>query len=104
MFCARPARRLAYALWTNAPRWTHSFALGPGAIIAVATGAVTFSLTAEIFWEGLKAGLVTFGGAYTVIPYLHDAAVDGQHWLTRTVPARAGRHLQNVLDTHVVIG
>jgi chromate transport protein ChrA len=25
---------------------------------------------------------VTFGGAYTVIPYLHDAAVDGQHWLT----------------------
>jgi chromate transporter len=25
---------------------------------------------------------VTFGGAFTVIPYLHDAAVDGQHWLT----------------------
>jgi len=39
-------------------------------------------LTAEIFWEGLKAGLVTFGGAFTVIPYLHGAAVDGQHWLT----------------------
>src|SRR5215211_6621506 len=33
-------------------------------------------------WEGLKAGLVTFGGAFTVIPYLHGAAVDGQHWLT----------------------
>ena len=76
---------LAYELWTNASRWTrraHSFALGPGTIVAVATGALTFSLTAEIFWEGLKAGLVTFGGAYTVIPYLHDAAVDGQHWLT----------------------
>jgi chromate transporter len=76
---------LAYELWTNAPRWTrrtHSFALSPGAIIAVATGALTFSLTAEIFWEGLKAGLATFGGAYTVIPYLHGAAVDGQHWLT----------------------
>jgi chromate transporter len=75
---------LAYELWTNAPRWTrraHSFALGPGAIIAITTGALTFSLTAEIFWEGLKAGLVTFGGAYTVIPYLHGAAVDGQHWL-----------------------
>jgi hypothetical protein len=28
----------------------HSFALGPGAIIAVATGAVSFSLTAQIFW------------------------------------------------------
>src|SRR5215208_3192045 len=76
---------LAYELWTNAPRWSrgsHSFALGPGAIIAVTTGALTLSLTAEIFWEGLKAGLVTFGGAYTVIPYLHGAAVDGQHWLT----------------------
>jgi hypothetical protein len=43
---------------------------------------LTFSLTAEIFWQGLKAGLVTFGGAFTVIPYLHDAAVDGQGWLT----------------------
>jgi chromate transporter len=76
---------LAYELWTNASRWTrrtHSVAVGPAAIVAVTTGALTFSLTAEIFWEGLKAGLVTFGGAYTVIPYLHDAAVDGQHWLT----------------------
>jgi chromate transporter len=76
---------LAYELWTNASRWTrqaHSFALSPAAIIAATTGALTFSLTTEIFWEGLKAGLVTFGGAFTVIPYLHDAAVDGQHWLT----------------------
>ena len=78
---------LAYELWTNGRCWTRraqSFAPGPGALITVTTGALTFSLTAEIFWEGLKAGLVTFGGAYTVIPYLHDAAVDGQHWLTDT--------------------
>ena len=76
---------LAYEVWTNASRWmrrTHSFALTPGALLAVTTGALTFSLTAEIFWEGLKAGLVTFGGAYTVIPYLHGTAVDGQRWLT----------------------
>jgi chromate transporter len=79
------AAGLAYEVWTNASRWTrrtHSFALTPGTLLAVATGALTFSLTAEIFWEGLKAGLVTFGGAYTVIPYLHGTAVDGQHWLT----------------------
>jgi chromate transporter len=78
---------LAYELWTNAPRWTRraqAFAPGPGALIAVTSGALTVSLTAEIFWQGLKAGLVTFGGAYTVIPYLHDAAVDGQGWLTDT--------------------
>jgi chromate transporter len=76
---------LAYELWTNAPGWTRraqSFAPGPAAILAITTGALTLSLTAEIFWEGLKAGLLTFGGAYTVIPYLHDSTVDGQHWLT----------------------
>jgi hypothetical protein len=76
---------LAYEVWTKASCWTHrthSFALTPGALLAVTTGALTFSLTAEILWEGLKAGLVTFGGAYTVIPYLHGNAVDTQHWLT----------------------
>jgi chromate transporter len=76
---------VAYELWTSGTRWArraHSLAVGPGAIIAAAAGAVTLSLTAEIFWEGLKAGLVTFGGAYTVIPYLHSATVNGQHWLT----------------------
>ena len=76
---------LTYELWTNGVRWTrrtHSVSLAPAALLAAAAGALTLSLTAEIFWEGLKAGLVTFGGAFTVIPYLHDAAVDGQHWLT----------------------
>jgi chromate transporter len=76
---------LAYELWTSASGWTrraHSFTLGPAALVAAAAGALTLSLTAEIFWEGLKAGLVTFGGAFTVIPYLHGAAVDGRHWLS----------------------
>jgi chromate transporter len=78
---------LAYELWTNGTRWAregraHSVALGPAVLLAAAAGALTLSLTAEIFWEGLKAGLVTFGGAFTVIPYLHDATVDGRHWLS----------------------
>lgn len=31
-----------------------------------------------LFWSGLKAGLLTFGGAYTVIPFLQrDAVVEG---------------------------
>jgi chromate transporter len=78
---------LAYELWTSARRWTdsaRSFSLAPALVLAVATGTLTVSLTAEIFWEGLKAGLVTFGGAFTVIPYLHDATVEGQRWLTET--------------------
>jgi len=75
---------IAYELWTNASRWTgraHSLSPLPLAL-AVVAGAVTLSLTAEIFLEGLKAGLLTFGGAYTVIPFLQDSAVDTHHWLT----------------------
>ena len=75
---------LVYELWTNAGRWarrTNSLAVWPAAPILLA-GAVTVSLTATIFWEGLKAGLVTFGGAFTVIPFLQDRAVDAHHWLT----------------------
>ena len=76
---------LAYELWTNGGRWrgrASSFSFGPVAIIGLALGTITLSLTAEIFWEGLKAGLLTFGGAFTVIPFLQESAVDGQHWLT----------------------
>jgi chromate transporter len=78
---------LAYELWSNARSWLerpHSFSLGAPAIAVVLAGALTFSLTAEIFWEGLKAGLVTFGGAFTAIPYLNDAAVEAKGWLTET--------------------
>ena len=62
---------------------THSLAFGLTPILAVGAGAVTVGLAVEIFWEGLKAGLVTFGGAFTVIPYLQDVAVDGKHWLSQ---------------------
>ena len=76
---------LAYELWTNARSWVGrapSIELTMPALIAVGAGAITVSLTAEIFWEGLKAGLLTFGGAFTVIPYLQEAAVEGQGWLS----------------------
>jgi chromate transporter len=76
---------IAYELWRNGRRWAqrgNSFSVGPLAIVAVAAGAITVSLTAQIFLEGLKAGLLTFGGAYTVIPFLREAAVESHHWLT----------------------
>jgi chromate transporter len=75
---------LVYELWTNARRWTgrsHSVSLLP-AVLVVLVGAVTLSLNVAIFWEGLKAGLLTFGGAFTVIPFLQHGAVDVHHWLT----------------------
>jgi chromate transporter len=76
---------IAYELWTNASRWrgrAGSFALPPLAAVALALGAIALPLTAEVFFEGLKAGLLTFGGAFTVIPFLQESAVSGQGWLT----------------------
>jgi len=76
---------LAYELWTNARAWVgRAQGLAPAlpAALLVLAGTVTLSLTGAIFWEGLKAGLLTFGGAFTVIPFLQDAAVNQRHWLT----------------------
>ena len=75
---------LAYELRSNAGRWVgRSHSLSPALLaVAVVAGAVTLSLTAEIFIEGLKAGLLTFGGAFTVIPFLQQSAVADHHWLT----------------------
>jgi chromate transporter len=35
-----------------------------------------------LFWSGLKAGLLTFGGAYTVIPFLQRDAVTRGAWMS----------------------
>jgi chromate transporter len=76
---------IAYELWTNGAVWSRrasSVSIAPVALVLVA-GTVTLSLTADIFLEGLKAGLLTFGGAFTVIPFLQEASVDGHGWLTQ---------------------
>jgi chromate transporter len=75
---------LAYELRNNAGRWTgRTSSFAPVGLVIVA-GAVTLSLTAEIFFEGLRAGLLTFGGAFTVIPFLQQGAVEHHHWLTES--------------------
>ena len=35
-----------------------------------------------LFWSGLRSGLLTFGGAYTVIPFLQRDAVEIGRWMT----------------------
>jgi chromate transporter len=78
------AAGLAYELWTTSGSWSrraNSFSVAP-LVLVVLAGTVSLSLTATIFFEGLKAGLLTFGGAFTVIPFLQDASVDAHHWLT----------------------
>ena len=78
------AAGLAYELWTRAGTRE---ARAPGLDLTLPVGlailaAVAVPLTAEIFLEGLKAGLLTFGGAYTVIPFLQETSVEAQGWLT----------------------
>ncbi len=75
-----------YELRTNAGGWIgRAHSVSPVALaLGLLAGAVTLSLTAEIFLEGLKAGLLTFGGAFTVIPFLQQAAVADHHWLTES--------------------
>jgi chromate transporter len=75
---------LAYEVWRNAGRTGGSASSFSPALLplALAAGGVTLALTAQVFLEGLKAGLLTFGGAYTVIPFLRESAVSAQGWLT----------------------
>lgn len=65
-------------------------------IIAVATGVVFWlvaiglltavygwhSTQTQLAWFFTKAALLTFGGAYAVLPYVYQAAVEQYQWLT----------------------
>ena len=53
--------------------------LGWGAI-AAATGL--HGPLAQMGWFFTKAALLTFGGAYAVLPYVYQAAVEHYHWVT----------------------
>lgn len=96
---------LAGAAYTTARRGLQKVALAIfAALVAMATiailGSATLELTAEemgggssgngkqslmaLFGSGLRTGLLTFGGAYTAIPFLqHDAVVRGG-WMTNS--------------------
>jgi chromate transporter len=96
---------LAYEVWTTVGSRSSgaaSFSVAPLTAFLVLTGAITVSLTAEIFLEGLKAGLLTFGGAYTVIPFLQESSVETQHWLT-TNEFLDGIALSGILPAPLII-
>ena len=76
---------IAYWLWTasGAPRPSlPTFSFAPLPVLGFLVAAAGTTLAAEVFFEGLKAGLLTFGGAYTVIPFLQESAVETKGWLT----------------------
>jgi chromate transporter len=76
--------------------------VGQGSVDAVpATVLNQDASLLALFLSGLKAGLLTFGGAYTVIPFLRDDAV-GQGWMT---PAQFvdGLALSGILPAPLII-
>jgi len=67
--------RLAWVLTTGVALWLAGMAL----LVAFEGGHGTLSRMAAFF---SKAALVTFGGAYAVLPYVNQAAVEQYGWLT----------------------
>ena len=54
-------------------------------LVAMAALVATFGLQstlAQMGWFFTKAAMLTFGGAYAVLPYVYQGAVDQHHWLT----------------------
>ncbi len=60
---------IGVALWIATLEW----------VAALAQGAALYQHMAGLF---TKAALLTFGGAYAVLPYVHHAAVADFHWLS----------------------
>jgi chromate transporter len=54
-----------------------------GAAFAALVAAVGMDgVLSQMAWFFTKAALLTFGGAYAVLPYVYQGAVDGHQWLT----------------------
>jgi chromate transporter len=57
----------------------------PAEVVNLATeGATNAASPLALFGSGLSAGLLTFGGAYTVIPFLRHDAVEVNSWISGT--------------------
>ncbi|CAG1018578.1 Chromate transport protein [Burkholderiaceae bacterium] len=67
--------RLARVLIIGAGLWMAAMAL------LVAQGGLQSTLT-QMGWFFSKAALVTFGGAYAVLPYVYQGAVEQHQWLS----------------------
>jgi chromate transporter len=71
----------AVIAWVAANGLSGFAALTGSSVAAESVRVSSLSLPA-LFWSGLKAGLLTFGGAYTVIPFLQRDAVTHGAWMS----------------------
>ena len=69
--------RFAGVLASGLVLWT----VGMGFLVAVSGWD---SALAQMAWFFTKAALLTFGGAYAVLPYVYQGAVDHYQWLSAT--------------------
>jgi chromate transporter len=72
---------VAGVAWVTAHGLSGFAALTGGPVADEGIRVASMSLPA-LFWSGLKAGLLTFGGAYTVIPFLQRDAVMHGAWMS----------------------
>ncbi|MEO8718877.1 MAG: chromate transporter, partial [Burkholderiales bacterium] len=59
-------------------------ALWAAALGALALASGWDSTLTQMGWFFTKAALLTFGGAYAVLPYVYQAAVENHQWLSAT--------------------
>jgi chromate transporter len=57
-------------------------ALWAGALALLAAACGRDNALTQMAWFFTKAALLTFGGAYAVLPYVYQGAVEHYHWLT----------------------
>ena len=72
----RPLRRAAAILLSGIALWA-------GPLVLLATWLGWSSLQVQQYKFFTKAALVTFGGAYAVLAYVTQAAVQSYHWITQ---------------------
>lgn len=83
-FAAMLAGGFALTIWQTSPVLAGRAPLLPPTSVVIAadlrqTGQAT---STALFGSGLRAGLLTFGGAYTAIPFLKNDAVERGRWMT----------------------
>ncbi|MBA2466064.1 MAG: chromate efflux transporter [Sphingomonas sp.] len=108
-----PAAGAAFALGSTGRYWLVAVVLAVAGILAApsimtvegwgGTAAVarTSPTTVALFWAGLKGGLLTFGGAYTAIPFVRNDTV-GRGWMN-DAQFLDGLALSGVLPAPLVI-
>ncbi len=71
----------ASSAWARVRPPAGSFAMA-GPLLIASYPALSLSGMAALAWVALKAGLLSFGGAYTAIPFLHQGTVVDHGWVS----------------------